>query len=90
MNTRGTCPCAPRHRSDVLLIDEPFAALDAQTRDLMQVSCCASGGIAQTVLFSPPYHEVSPRDLSLRPVDVMTKSPGLPRRFSPSESVRVP
>ena len=27
----------------VLLMDEPFAAVDAQTREILDLSCCASG-----------------------------------------------
>ena len=32
---------------ELLLMDEPFAALDAQTRELMGTSCCGSGSLAQ-------------------------------------------
>jgi NitT/TauT family transport system ATP-binding protein len=60
---------------DVLLMDEPFAALDAQTRDLMQVELLRIWNAARkTVLFVT--HQIDEAIYLSDRVMVMTKRPG--------------
>jgi NitT/TauT family transport system ATP-binding protein len=60
---------------DVLLMDEPFAALDAQTRDLMQVELLRIWNQARkTVLFVT--HQIDEAIYLSDRVVVMTKRPG--------------
>jgi NitT/TauT family transport system ATP-binding protein len=60
---------------DVLLMDEPFAALDAQTRDLMQVELLRIWNAARkTVLFVT--HQIDEAIYLSDRVVVMTRRPG--------------
>jgi NitT/TauT family transport system ATP-binding protein len=64
---------------DVLLMDEPFAALDAQTRDLMQVELLRIWNQARkTVLFVT--HQIDEAIYLSDRVLVMTKRPGHAKR----------
>ena len=66
----------------VLLMDEPFAALDAQTRDDLQMELqSVAGRIGATVLFVT--HNVREAVILGDRVVVMSKSPGRIRRRSP-------
>jgi NitT/TauT family transport system ATP-binding protein len=65
---------------DVLLMDEPFAALDAQTRDLMQVELLRIWQAAKkTVLFVT--HQIDEAIYLSDRVMVMTKRPGHSKRI---------
>ena len=65
---------------DVLLMDEPFAALDAQTRDLMQVELLRIWHEARkTVLFVT--HQIDEAIYLSDRVMVMTKRPGHAKRI---------
>ena len=65
---------------DVLLMDEPFAALDAQTRDLMQVELLRIWQEARkTVLFVT--HQIDEAIYLSDRVMVMTKRPGHAKRI---------
>ena len=65
---------------DVLLMDEPFAALDAQTRDLMQVELLRIWQDARkTVLFVT--HQIDEAIYLSDRVLVMTKRPGRSKRI---------
>jgi NitT/TauT family transport system ATP-binding protein len=65
---------------DVLLMDEPFAALDAQTRDLMQVELLRIWNEAKkTVLFVT--HQIDEAIYLSDRVMVMTKRPGHAKRI---------
>jgi NitT/TauT family transport system ATP-binding protein len=65
---------------DVLLMDEPFAALDAQTRDLMQVELLRIWQEAKkTVLFVT--HQIDEAIYLSDRVMVMTKRPGHAKRI---------
>jgi NitT/TauT family transport system ATP-binding protein len=65
---------------DVLLMDEPFAALDAQTRDLMQVELLRIWRAAgKTVLFVT--HQIDEAIYLSDRVMVMTKRPGRAKRI---------
>ena len=65
---------------DVLLMDEPFAALDAQTRDLMQVELLRIWQAAgKTVLFVT--HQIDESIYLSDRVMVMTKRPGHAKRI---------
>ena len=65
---------------DVLLMDEPFAALDAQTRDLMQVELLRIWQAAgKTVLFVT--HQIDEAIYLSDRVMVMTKRPGHAKRI---------
>jgi NitT/TauT family transport system ATP-binding protein len=64
---------------DVLLMDEPFAALDAQTRDIMQVELLRIWQQARkTVLFVT--HQIEEAIYLSDRVMVMTKRPGRAKR----------
>ncbi len=68
---------------NVLLMDEPFAALDAQTRDLMQVELLRIWQAAKkTVLFVT--HQIEEAIYLSDRVMVMTKRPAAPRKSSRS------
>jgi NitT/TauT family transport system ATP-binding protein len=65
---------------DVLLMDEPFAALDAQTRDLMQVELLRIWQQARkTVLFVT--HQIDEAIYLSDRVIVMTKRPGQAKKI---------
>ena len=65
---------------DVLLMDEPFAALDAQTRDLMQVELLRIWRAARkTVLFVT--HQIDEAIYLSDRVMVMTKRPGRAKKI---------
>ena len=65
---------------DVLLMDEPFAALDAQTRDLMQVELLRIWQQAKkTVLFVT--HQIEEAIYLSDRVMVMTKRPGRAKKI---------
>ena len=65
---------------DVLLMDEPFAALDAQTRDLMQVELLRIWQQAKkTVLFVT--HQIDEAIYLSDRVMVMTKRPGRAKKI---------
>jgi NitT/TauT family transport system ATP-binding protein len=65
---------------DVLLMDEPFAALDAQTRDLMQVELLRIWQEARkTVLFVT--HQIDEAIYLSDRVMVMTKRPGQAKKI---------
>jgi NitT/TauT family transport system ATP-binding protein len=72
---------------DVLLMDEPFAALDAQTRDLMQVELLRIWQQAKkTVLFVT--HQIDEAIYLSDRVMVMTKRPGRAKKIFPIELPR--
>ena len=65
---------------DVLLMDEPFAALDAQTRDIMQAELLRIWHEAQkTVLFVT--HQIEEAVYLSDRVIVMTKRPGQAKKI---------
>jgi NitT/TauT family transport system ATP-binding protein len=67
---------------DVLLMDEPFAALDAQTRDIMQAELLRIWHAARkTVLFVT--HQIEEAIYLSDRVMVMTKRPGRAKRIFP-------
>jgi NitT/TauT family transport system ATP-binding protein len=67
---------------DVLLMDEPFAALDAQTRDIMQAELLRIWNAAKkTVLFVT--HQIEEAIYLSDRVMVMTKRPGRAKRIFP-------
>jgi NitT/TauT family transport system ATP-binding protein len=72
---------------DVLLMDEPFAALDAQTRDLMQVELLRIWQQARkTVLFVT--HQIDEAIYLSDRVIVMTRRPGRTKRIFPIDLPR--
>jgi NitT/TauT family transport system ATP-binding protein len=72
---------------DVLLMDEPFAALDAQTRDIMQVELLRIWQEAKkTVLFVT--HQIDEAIYLSDRVMVMTKRPGHAKKIFPIELPR--
>ena len=72
---------------DVLLMDEPFAALDAQTRDLMQVELLRIWQEAKkTVLFVT--HQIDEAIYLSDRVMVMTKRPGRAKKMFPIDLPR--
>ncbi len=72
---------------DVLLMDEPFAALDAQTRDLMQVELLRIWQEARkTVLFVT--HQIDEAIYLSDRVIVMTRRPGRTKRIFPIDLPR--
>jgi NitT/TauT family transport system ATP-binding protein len=72
---------------DVLLMDEPFAALDAQTRDLMQIELLRIWNEARkTVLFVT--HQIDEAIYLSDRVMVMTKRPGHAKKIFPIDLPR--
>ena len=72
---------------EVLLMDEPFAALDAQTRDLMQVELLRIWQEARkTVLFVT--HQIDEAIYLSDRVMVMTKRPGRSKKIFPIDLPR--
>jgi NitT/TauT family transport system ATP-binding protein len=72
---------------NVLLMDEPFAALDAQTRDLMQVELLRIWQQARkTVLFVT--HQIDEAIYLSDRVMVMTKRPGRAKKIFPIDLPR--
>jgi NitT/TauT family transport system ATP-binding protein len=72
---------------NVLLMDEPFAALDAQTRDLMQVELLRVWTKAKkTVLFVT--HQIEEAIYLSDRVMVMTKRPGRAKKIFPIDLPR--
>src|ERR1700704_3861433 len=72
---------------NVLLMDEPFAALDAQTRDLMQVELLQIWQQARkTVLFVT--HQIEEAVYLSDRVMVMTKRPGRAKKIFPIDLPR--
>ena len=72
---------------DVLLMDEPFAALDAQTRDLMQAELLRIWqATRKTVLFVT--HQIDEAIFLSDRVVVMTRRPGRTKRIFPVELAR--
>jgi NitT/TauT family transport system ATP-binding protein len=72
---------------DVLLMDEPFAALDAQTRDIMQVELLSIWQKARkTVLFVT--HQIDEAIYLSDRVMVMTKRPGHAKKIFPIDLPR--
>jgi NitT/TauT family transport system ATP-binding protein len=72
---------------DVLLMDEPFAALDTQTRDLMQVELLRIWQQAKkTVLFVT--HQIDEAIYLSDRVMVMTKRPGRAKKIFPIDLPR--
>ena len=72
---------------DILLMDEPFAALDAQTRDLMQAELLRVWSKAKkTVLFVT--HQIEEAIYLSDRVMVMTKRPGRAKKIFPIELPR--
>jgi NitT/TauT family transport system ATP-binding protein len=72
---------------DVLLMDEPFAALDAQTRDLMQIELLRIWNAARkTVLFVT--HQIDEAIYLSDRVMVMTKRPGHAKKIFPIDLPR--
>jgi len=72
---------------NVLLMDEPFAALDAQTRDLMQVELLRIWQEAKkTVLFVT--HQIDEAIYLSDRVMVMSKRPGRAKKIFPIELSR--
>jgi NitT/TauT family transport system ATP-binding protein len=72
---------------NVLLMDEPFAALDAQTRDIMQVELLRVWQAAKkTVLFVT--HQIEEAIYLSDRVMVMTKRPGRAKKIFPIDLPR--
>jgi NitT/TauT family transport system ATP-binding protein len=72
---------------DILLMDEPFAALDAQTRDLMQAELLRIWQTAKkTVLFVT--HQIEEAIYLSDRVMVMTKRPGRAKKIFPIDLPR--
>src|SRR5689334_5151402 len=72
---------------DVLLMDEPFAALDAQTRDIMQIELLRIWQQAKkTVLFVT--HQIDEAIYLSDRVMVMTKRPGRAKKIFPIDLPR--
>ena len=72
---------------DVLLMDEPFAALDAQTRDIMQAELLRIWqGARKTVLFVT--HQIEEAIYLSDRVMVMTKRPGRSKKIFPIDLPR--
>jgi NitT/TauT family transport system ATP-binding protein len=72
---------------NLLLMDEPFAALDAQTRDIMQVELLRVWQAAKkTVLFVT--HQIEEAIYLSDRVMVMTKRPGRAKKIFPIELPR--
>ena len=60
---------------DILLMDEPFGALDAQTRETLQRSCCISGRTQKTIVFIT--HSIDEAVFLADRAVIMTARPGI-------------
>ena len=99
----GGCPC-PRYGAECTLMDEPFAALDIQTRNKMQSFWPRSGSRAARRRFRDPSHRrgVSTRRSRSRfharpgriktivPIDVKDPRSARPRMLSATVNQRSP
>jgi len=87
MQQRVAIARALAYNPSVLLMDEPFAALDAQTRDLMQVELLRVWQAAKkTVLFVT--HQIEEAIYLSDRVMVMTKRPGRAKKIFPIDLPR--